>query len=251
MMLEPSLNWVKQQSDQKRSFLLVMMTNVGHYDYKYPSTWPTRSFGHVDVSYNSYLNCLGYVDSTIKDFVAGLDKLGVLSSSLVIILGDHGESFGEHGPRTHALELYEETVKIPAIVYADSLVPAGSSISGLRQEVDILPTVLDALGLTAYKATFSGDSLLRPVPTDRPLYFSGALYSQATAMRRGGMKFIYNFGRVPTEVYPVDQDPGERRDIAATLPAATVEGAEMEMMVWRARVSRAYLTPPDANSAVH
>jgi arylsulfatase A-like enzyme len=54
----------------------------------------------------------------------------VLRSSIVIILGDHGESFGEHGPRGRSLLVYDETVKIPGIVYADGPIPPGTSISG-------------------------------------------------------------------------------------------------------------------------
>jgi lipoteichoic acid synthase len=239
MMLEPSLNWVKQQRDEQRPFLLVMMTNVGHFDYKYPSNWPTKSFGNIDATYSGYLNCLGYIDSVIKDFIAGLEKMGVLRSSIVIILGDHGESFGEHGPRLHASLVYDETVKIPAILYADGVIPHGTSISGLRQQVDIMPTVLDALGLAAEDATLPGASLLQPVPANRPLYFSGALDSEFMAMRRGGLKFIYNFERTPTEAYALDRDPGERHDIAATLPRKVLEEAEMDMLVWRERVSRA------------
>jgi lipoteichoic acid synthase len=239
MMVEPSLDWVKQQRDKKNPFLLVMMTNIGHFDYKYPSTWHTLPFGSSDVTYNSYLNCLSYIDSVIKDFIAGLEKLGVLRSSIVIILGDHGESFGEHGPRLHTSVVYDETLKIPAILYAEGVIPPGSSISGLRQQVDILPTVFDALELTAEDATLPGTSLLKPALADRPLYFSGALDSEFMAMRRGGLKFVYNFSRTPTEAYALDRDPGERHDIAATLPRGTVEEAEMDMLVWRERVSRA------------
>jgi lipoteichoic acid synthase len=250
IMVEPALDWVKQQRDKQTPFLLVMMTNIGHYDYRYPSTWQGRSFGTFEPSYNSYLNCLTYVDSVINEFVTGLEKLGALHSSLVIILGDHGESFGEHGPRGRSLLVYEETVKIPGIVYADGLVPPGTSISGLRQEIDVLPTVLDALGLTAEGATLPGTSLLRPVPDDRALYFFATLDSYSMAMRRGRMKFIYNFERTPTEAYAIDIDPGEQHDIAATLPHQTIEDAVMEMLVWRERTLRPFVAP-DTNVTVH
>ncbi len=246
IMVQPSLDWVKQQRDKQNPFLLVMMTTVGHYDYRYPSSWKARDFGVRDENYNRYLNCLGYVDSVMKDFVEGLDKLGVLQSSIVIILGDHGESFGEHGATAHSLDLYDETLRIPAIIHADGLLSGGTAIPGLRQEVDVLPTVVDALGLTAENATFSGTSMLKPVSTDHTLYFSGALYSQSTALRSGNLKYIYNFGRTPTEVYAMDQDPYERHDIAATLPHSAIEQSEMDMLVWRERVSRAYAVSPSS-----
>ncbi len=251
IMLEPSLSWVKQQRDRKNPFLLVMMTTIGHYDYKYPVTWQTQSFSASDASYNSYLNCLSYVDSMLKELIGGLDKLGVLRSSVVVILGDHGESFGEHGPRVHSLGVYDETLRIPAIIYADGLIPPGTLISGLRQQVDVLPTVLDALGLTPENANFPGTSFFRPVPADRTLYFSSSIYLHAIGMRKRGLKYIYNFGRTPTEVYAIDHDPGERHDIAATLPRSAIDKAEIDMLVWRERASQAFMEPPERRSAVH
>ena len=251
IMVAPSLAWVQQQRDRQNPFLLVMMTNIGHFDYEYPSTWKARSFGTGNPSYERYLNCMSYVDSVLKEFMDGLDRMGVLRSSIVIILGDHGESFGEHGPTAHSLELYDETLRIPAIIHADGLVRPGTAISGLRQEVDVMPTVLDALDMKAENATISGSSMLQPIPPDRPLYFSGALYSQATAMRKGGTKYIYNFGRIPVEAYAIDRDPSEQHDIAGTLPHAEIEKAEMDMLVWRERVSRAYRAQGERGAAVH
>ena len=251
MMLEPSLNWVRRQRDDQRPFLLVLMTNVGHFDYKYPSSWQTRTFKTNDKDYGSYLNCLSYIDSVVGDFVKGLDELGVLQNSVIIILGDHGESFGEHGPHLHAMELYDEDLKVPAVLYADGLVPPGTVISGPRQQVDVFPTILDALRLTAENAILPGISLFKPVSPDRTLYFSAILNSQFTAMRSGGIKFIYNFGRIPTEVYEIDRDADERNDIAPTLPRSAIEGAEMDMLIWRERVSQAFGDRFNANRTPH
>jgi len=243
MMLEPSLAWVAEQVQQQKPFYLALMTNVGHFPYTPPSTWPVRSFATTDSDYARYLNCLAYVDSVLKDFVAGLEKLGVLQSSIVLILGDHGESMGEHGPRVHTLVIYDEALRIPAILYADGLIPPRSSIAGIRQEIDVIPTILELLGKEAMHATLPGTSLLQPIPDDRPAFFAGAEGSQFLAVRRGDLKFIYNYERTPTEVYSMTRDPDERHDIAASLPQQTIENAEMDMLVWRERVSRAFTEP--------
>ena len=248
IMLEPSLTWVKKQRDQQNPFLLVMMTTVGHYDYRCPADWPRQTFSTSDKSYDSYLNCLSYVDAMVKGFIEGLDKLGVLRSSIVVILGDHGESFGEHGPRIHSLGVYDETLKIPAIVSADGMIAPGTSIPGLRQEVDILPTVVDALGFAPENASFPGTSIFKSVPLDRTFFFSSSIYSHAIGMRNNGLKYIYNFGRTPTEVYAIDHDPGEQHDISETLTRSTIDSAEEEMLVWHERVSRALAAPQDGTA---
>ncbi len=251
ILIEPSLAWARQQRDRQKPFLLVMMTNVGHYDYRTPKGWQKRSFSQGDARYNDYLNCVAYLDSVIKQIMNGLEEMGVLRSSIVIILGDHGESFGEHGPRLHSLDLYEETMKIPAILYAPGRIAPGTSISGVRQEIDIVPTVLDALGLSMENGTLPGSSLLGPVPSARSVYFDCALPYQSLAMRRGALKFVYHFGRLPTEAYDLDQDPREIHDIASTLQRSVIEEAQMDMLVWRERVSRRYNASDGFKVSVH
>jgi len=99
------------------------------------------------------------------------------------------------------------------------------SIPGLRQEVDISPTVLDGLGLEVENASFPGTSLFKATPPDRALFSSSSIYSHAIGMRRGGLKYIYNFGRTPTEVYAINRDPDERREISETLPRSALNDA--------------------------
>lgn len=251
IMVEPALNWITSQSAAGHPFFLAMMTNVGHDPYSFPSSWEKRYFGTGHNSkYENYLNCIAYIDSVLHDFLLRLDRLGVLKSSVILILGDHGEAFGEHGPRQHILVPYDEALKIPMIIYADGLIPPGSSISGLRQEPDILPTVLDALGFQVERLNVPGHSLLKPVSPDRKLYFSTSFFDGALAMRTGATKFIYNFDRTPLEVYDIEQDPGEQHDIADTIPEGRHKEVVFDMLVWRERVRQALITNP-GTTAVH
>jgi lipoteichoic acid synthase len=244
IMVQPALDWVKRQRDKNSPSLLVMMTNIGHYDYKYPSSWQRRSFEAGNTHYNDYLNCLSYVDSVMQDFINGLERLNVLSSSLVIILGDHGDSFGEHGEKARSNLVYEENVKIPAIVYAPGLIEAGTVIPGLRQQIDIFPTVFDVLGLELENSALPGKSLLRPADADRDLYFASELDRGSMALRRKGLKFIYNFDRYSTEVYAIDSDPSERHDIRGNVPPSEIEDAEMDMLIWHRRTQRMFTLSP-------
>jgi lipoteichoic acid synthase len=186
LMVEPALTWIDTQSTAKHPFFLAMMTNVGHEPYTFPPSWKKRTFGTGNPSYENYLNCMAYIDSVLRDFFHGLDRLGVLQNSLIVILGDHGESFGEHGGRQHIMVPYEEALKIPMIVYADGLIPPGSSITGLRQEPDILPTVLDALGLQGERLIIPGVSALRPVSPNRTLYYSTPRADSESFLNRNG-----------------------------------------------------------------
>ena len=243
MVVQPALSWVRQQSEAGKPFFLMWMTNVGHFPFTPPSTWPNRSFVPNDESHNRYLNSLRYTDSIVRELMTGLDALGVLDSSVVLILGDHGESMGEHGPRVHTLCIYDETLRIPAVLYAPGQIQPGSSIAGLRQEIDILPTFLDLLGLEIEHATLPGIPLTRPVPDERTLYFAGEEGAQFLAVRKGDLKFIYKYEHSPTEAYSMSHDPGEQHDLAPNLDSRSVGDAEMEMLVWHERVSRAASAP--------
>jgi len=69
--------------------------------------------------------------------------------TLVIVTGDHGEGLGEHGEESHGLFAYEFTLRIPLIVAevgGEKRTPAGEVSSVAALHIDILPTILDAVG---------------------------------------------------------------------------------------------------------
>jgi choline-sulfatase len=134
--------------------------------------------------------------------------------SLVLVLADHGESLGEHGERTHGLFVYDGTVAIPWIIAAPGL--SASQTSALVSQIDLMPTVLDALGIEA-PVGIEGRSLLLPardaaasvyVETTLP-YFDFRL-SALQALRTPVAKFI---AAPRPEFYRLDQDAQERTNL--------------------------------------
>ena len=144
--------------------------------------------------------------------------------TLVVLTGDHGESLGEHGERTHGLFAYESTLHIPLVLFAPAVVRPGR-VDALVGHDDIVPTVLDALGLPL-PADLPGRSLLGLVSgdrtPDRPLYFE-ALSAQANrgwAPLTGVLHGLQKYVELPLpEVYDLAADPREERNLVAALPA--------------------------------
>ncbi len=101
-------------------------------------------------------------DSVIGRLLEWLDADGVFKDTLVIVTSDHGEGFLEHGRLDHGYGLYEELLRVPLIMRFPGDRFAGSEVGGLVQIVDVVPTVLDYLGLSAHSAVF-GRSLLRAI----------------------------------------------------------------------------------------
>ncbi len=91
----------------------------------------------------SYDGEIAYMDTQIKRISDWLDESGLKDSTFVVIVGDHGESFGEHGEIGHGMFLYQTTLHVPMIVVHPRLVSAGKRVVGPVGNVDIFPTVLD------------------------------------------------------------------------------------------------------------
>jgi arylsulfatase A-like enzyme len=218
------------------------MTLAPHHNYQTPSTFHKIQYpGANQTDYNDYLNAIRYQDDWMRDLFAEFERRGLMSSTLFVILGDHGESFGEHGERTHLQILYEEALHIPGLLYAPSLWSEGGHVTGLRQEIDVLPTVAEVLGLKLEDGFVPGTSLLKPVPGDRTLYFSATRENTGMALTRGSMKYIYFFRHEPMQVYDLANDPLEQRDLGPTLADAERDRVEQELVDWRQRAVNVFL----------
>ena len=79
--------------------------------------------------------------------IDALRAAGVLDDTIVIVTADHGESLGEHGEATHAIFVYDATVRVPLIVRHPATLPAGRVYDGPVRLVDVMPTVLGWLGI--------------------------------------------------------------------------------------------------------
>ena len=142
---------------------------------------------------------------------------------LLIVTADHGEALGDHGELTHGLFAYEATLHVPLFVWCPDLVAAGSDGRAARH-VDIVPTVLDAVGRPAAGALL-GRSLLAPATAEDPAgsYFESLSvnfnrgWAPLRGLLSGGKKFI----DLPLpELYELPSDPGEKQNLVAARPDA-------------------------------
>ena len=85
--------------------------------------------------------------------VARLEHLGVYDRTLIVFTSDHGEELAEHDPRNlydkHGHTAYEEIIRLPLIVKLPGQQRAGTRVGALTRAVDVMPTVLDVLDLSA------------------------------------------------------------------------------------------------------
>ncbi|HVJ94756.1 MAG TPA: sulfatase-like hydrolase/transferase, partial [Labilithrix sp.] len=143
----------------------------------------------------------------------------------IIVTGDHGEAFNEHGMRWHRKELWEELVHVPLIAYVPGQTP--NRVSARRSHIDLARTILELTGVPAPDdGSLRGESLLADalappghVPAHRPIYAEivpseGPIRRVLISGPGRGMKLIHR-GGTAYELYDLDVDPGEKKNLAA------------------------------------
>jgi arylsulfatase A-like enzyme/Tfp pilus assembly protein PilF len=172
-----------------------------------------------------YLGEVSWTDSALAPL---FERLATQSRpTLVVVTGDHGESLGEHGERTHSLFAYEPTLHVPLIVAEiapdkDDSKTKGTVIDTPVRHVDLLPTILAAAGAPAPSGV-SGTSLLDTIAAgrgpERPSYFEAmsAAVTRGWAPLRGVLVGREKFIDLPiVEMYDLAADPKESTNVVHT-----------------------------------
>src|SRR5262249_54985918 len=123
-----------------------------HFPYAPPEPFRSR------YARSPYHGEVAYADSLLRPLLEPLLAAGREGRTLVVLTGDHGEGLGEHGEKTHGIFAYETTLHVPLILYAPRLF-GPTTVADPVRHVDIVPTVLDALGMTVPEG-LAGRSLL-------------------------------------------------------------------------------------------
>jgi lipoteichoic acid synthase len=162
---------------------------------------------------NRYLNAVRYQDFVLRELMAQYEELGLAEDTVFLILGDHGEAFWEHGRRAHDEVIYEEGMRVPALLYEPGSGLQPGTLPGSFSQLDIVPTAIDRLGLEIQEGDYAGRSFLAPA-TPRSIHGSCYAARKCIAQWRGDQKYIHFFGLRPDALYDLGRDPGERKNLA-------------------------------------
>jgi hypothetical protein len=109
--------------------------------------------------FNRYRNAVAFLDELIGGILERLDARGALADTIVLITGDHGEEYYEHGYWGHGAAFTPEQLDVPLVLYVPGLAPAAHDRPTAHQ--DLAPTFLETLGIDNPPADYSlGRSLL-------------------------------------------------------------------------------------------
>lgn len=161
--------------------------------YSYVAHWPYSDHGPQYRHYNPktpqgrYHNNLVTLDAQIQRIFEQVKADGRLDRTIFVLAGDHGEAFGQHqGNWSHPKFSYEENLQTPAVLWQPALFPP-RVVQDLTSHVDLLPTVLDAMGIPFAWPQLQGVSLLRGTP-QRQAVFTYGKEGTATLVAADGKK---------------------------------------------------------------
>ncbi len=206
---DKAISYVDRHASQ-RWFLWVHYYDP-HYAYEPHSEVP--SFGSDRIAL--YDGEIRFTDLHLGRLFDELRAKGLYDKTVVVITGDHGEAFGEHGYDMHGYHLYE--TKVPLIIRVPGLAPRRATTPA--GHVDIMPTLANLAG-GAPTDDMMGRSLVDVLAgKDTSRVVLQQLSYENNNEKRGGVDerchVIYNASPDPSwEVYRVDRDPGEQTDLA-------------------------------------
>jgi arylsulfatase len=183
-------------------------------------------------------------DEEITSFDFGLEKLietleanRLMERTIVVVVSDHGESFLEHGTIKHCFTVYDTETRVPFLLYLPRLEMPIRRTTWV-ENLDVVPTLLDYLGIDAEPYGLEGTSLrdvLESGETDKRRAFSSMASQRSVNDQR--YKLIFDIARDRYKLFDLVEDPGETRDIAAE-NERVLKRLQHELHAWTGRVEK-------------
>jgi N-acetylglucosamine-6-sulfatase len=214
-----------------------------------------RATATKDDEIRGRLEMLVAVDESLGRILATLEALGKLEDTVVVLTSDNGYFYGEHGLSEERRLAYEESIRLPLLIRYPPLVRAGVTPHELALVIDLAPTLLEVAGLPPMPAT-QGRSLV-PVfkGTSRDWrtsflveYFTDTVFPRVrnmgyVAVRTSRHKYIHYLElKDMDELYDLEADPYERRNLAGVTDARPVLAA-MQQELARLMAESKYPAP--------
>src|SRR6266571_8313472 len=219
-----ALDWLGKNAQAK--FFLWMHLYDPHYPYRPPAPYSEQ---YKDRLYDGEI---AFADAQVGRLLQFLKEKNLYRNTLIMLVGDHGESLGEHGEKTHGFFIYNATLHVPLIVHmpvSHGPTPRSGASEKVTEPVaepinlaDLMPTVLEIVKLDLPSGV-QGRSLV-PLLAAKGKMESASLYAETFLPRlhfnwselRGVETENYHFIDAPKpELYDLAKDPGETQNLYA------------------------------------
>ena len=223
--------------------------------------FPYHSDLNIEQYYKRYCEALCSVDDSVGAVMDQLKKMGIHDQTLVIYMGDNGFMFGEHGLIDKRVA-YETSIRVPMLAQCPELFSGGSKIDKMVANIDIAPTIMEAMGLEK-PPHMDGESFL-PLAQGKDIpwrdYFLYAYYWEKNfpqsptvfSLRSDKYKYISYYGLWDTdELFDIEADPGEQNNLIRSSQHKKIHN-QMERRLYRMMAElggmNIPMNPPKGNS---
>ncbi len=211
LVTDVTLDWLSKNAQKK--FFLWMHLYDPHYPYRPPAPYASE---YKDRPYDGEI---AFADSQVGRLIRFLKSRGLYANTMIVLSGDHGESLGEHGEKTHGFFIYNATLHVPFIIHLPGKA-LHETVANPVSLADLMPTVLQVLKLDI-PTQVQGRSLVNLMKTKKA-DDARVLYAETFLPRlhfnwselRGAETENYHFIDAPKpELYDLTNDPGETRNL--------------------------------------
>ena len=231
----PPKGYVKrylQKKDDEGQTIEEVLDQLGNSEWRSYIRYCVKGAKRTNEVIARYDGAIAFVDHEIGRLIEALEEHGILEQTLIILTSDHGESLTDHGIYFSHHGLYDETIHVPLIFRYQGL-PKNKRVKGFVQHVDIVPTILDILGI---EVDFDGKSLI-PLIYDETkelrsfVYVEEAHTQRKRAIRTSEYKYIHALSEEGAicrwcervhggieELYDLNKDPREIKNIVIEQP---------------------------------
>ena len=204
--------FIRRVSQAKEPFLGIYISFAAHFPYfDYGENY--RIMKEDGPLINRYYNNLNLLDHMVKRIVDHLKEQGVLERTILVIMGDHGQAFGQHHLNNfmHYRYSYNENLETPAIFYQPALFKP-KTFEFPTSHVDILPTLLDAMRIPYPLMAFDGESLFNGPLRQKSIFFYG--YEESvSSLDPHLIKVQYSLKKKRCWAFDLKHDPDEKNPL--------------------------------------
>ncbi len=217
VMVKEGLSWIDKQIKNDKNFFLTLVPIIPHHPYIIPDHAP-KFIKDPKRSYHKYLNSLYYVDTIFKELHDQLKSRNLLENTIIVYLADHGEAFSIYhtGNWGHSGKIYEENIKVPALIFNPLLFDRQFIFDSVVNTSDIFATLIELLDLENPIGS-QGISFL-DMETSQMAFFGTGNYDTLLGLRDGPYKVIYNYNKNTIQLYNVAKTRVEKIDLTETEP---------------------------------
>lgn len=237
-----AIQWLENHREMK--FFLWLHYFDPHSPYFPPFPYSLNYVNHL------YDGEIVYVDDCLGQLFEKMRSMGLMDKTVIILIGDHGEGLGEHKEDTHAIFIYDATLRIPFIIWAPALFEGGKNIHSLVTTIDIAPTVIRLFGLKPLNNLPGKDLMPLIYGEDKELHSQILCESLCPELNFGWSRLEgirtpeWKYIRAPKpELFYLTKDPGERINL--------FEKKEDDHEKWEASLDRLRKDYPSAPWTAH